>query len=183
VVKLRACHVVAASAVLLLGTGASAALSAPASATPALAAYGPTSSGGQIQLSASLVPAGGKLTISGSGFPAGDVITISLNDPYVDLDPLETNSAGSFSTTVTIPADTPVGYHTLTVSAATGQSATASIYVEAATTSAAPVSSSGSLPYTGTDAVRTAEIGAAAIGVGGIVVLAARRRRRSIWTN
>jgi hypothetical protein len=180
--KFRAHYVVAASAVFLLATGASAGMSAAASATPALAAYGPTA-GAQLRLGTSLVPAGGRLVISGSGFPASDVITISINDPYVVLDPLETNSGGSFSTTVTIPADTPIGYHVLTGSAATGQSASATIYVEAAATASAPVSSSGNLPYTGTDAIRTAEVGAAAIGAGGLVVLAARRRRKSVWNN
>lgn len=61
------------------------------------------------------VAPGGKVTITGSGYLPNSQVTITLNSTPVLLATLQTSSAGSFSTQVTIPKNTTLGAHTLVI--------------------------------------------------------------------
>jgi LPXTG-motif cell wall-anchored protein len=172
----------ATPAVLLLGGVA--ALPASASAAPVVASahYGPSGPPG-CYLSATTVVLGGSVTVGGFNFDAGETITITIHSAAPQtLGSTVANSSGAFSDTVTIPTDLVPGQHTITATGLTsGLSASATITLVSATTavsSSAPTSSS-TLPYTGADVAAASGVAGAAIAIGGGLVLASRKRRRS----
>ncbi|MPY95965.1 MAG: hypothetical protein GEV08_23775, partial [Acidimicrobiia bacterium] len=73
-------------------------------------------------MDASVVAPGGTVGISGDGFADSATITISLDAEA--LSTVQATSAGTFSTRVRIPADTPAGTHVLSATglAADGRS-------------------------------------------------------------
>lgn len=87
---------------------------------------------GSITLGASTVEAGGTVTIDGSGFEAGLELTVELRSTPVQIGTAQVADDGTFSLTVTIPADTPAGEHTLAVIQPDGAEATAALTVTAA---------------------------------------------------
>jgi hypothetical protein len=154
-------------------------------ATPAFA-YGPNAP--VVSLSASTAPPGGSLTVTGSSFQPGEGITIVLHSLPATVGTTTADPSGNFSTTVTIPADTPLGSHTITATGNTsGTTASAGILVSTSTASgtasgssggvASTGSSGGSLAFTGADLAATAGVGAIALALGGMLVFAGRRRR------
>jgi len=66
------------------------------------------------------VAAGGQLQIAGSGFAAGQPLTVQLHSDPVTIATIAADANGAFATTVTIPASTPAGAHTITLLDATG---------------------------------------------------------------
>jgi hypothetical protein len=158
-------------------------------ATPAFA-YGPNAP--VVGLSTSIIPPGGSLTVSGSSYQPGEGITIVLHSFPATVGTTTADPSGNFSTTVTIPSDTPLGNHTITATGNTsGTTASAGILVATSSTSGAGGASSGSsggvastgsssggsLAFTGADLAATAGVGAIALALGGMLVFAGRRRR------
>ena len=86
-----------------------------------------------IEIGAESVVAGGQVTISGTGFPASTDLAIELRSTPVRIGKVTTDAVGAFTTSVTIPKDTPAGAHTLAVIAPSGTEVTAAITVTAAT--------------------------------------------------
>ncbi len=86
---------------------------------------------------------GGPVAITGTGFkPSSPVVLAWYTSPVV-LATTTANAAGAISATVTVPADTPAGMHTLL---ATGLSPTGTVrYLAKAVTVATPVAPSGAV--------------------------------------
>jgi LPXTG-motif cell wall-anchored protein len=112
-----------------------------------------------------------RVTING---PVGDVFTVVLHSAAVTLGTVAVDSSGVGTAAFAVPTGTSPGWHTITVTDAAGNTGSASFLV--ASLSGAPPASN--LPNTGFDSAAGVSAGAAALGVGGLVVLASRRRRR-----
>jgi hypothetical protein len=126
-----------------------------------------------LSASSTTVPPGGSITVSGQGFGANEPVNVDLHSTPVLLATPQTDANGTFTTTVTIPSNTPMGTHTIT---ATGQQSgvVTSLQITVA-------SSSSSLPFTGAGAViPLSASGAAMVIAGGLTLIGVRRRRRSI---
>lgn len=133
----------------------------------------------QLQLSRNTVAQGGTLGVSGSGYDPNSSANLQIFSTPADLATVTTDAQGRFSVTVTIPANTVPGRHTIS---GTGYrngapyQLTADLTVTAAGASTAR-GDSGTLPRTGAFIAGLTAIGAALMGAGTIAVLAARRRR------
>ena len=68
-----------------------------------------------VSLSASHVVAGGAVVVSLDAFGAGAAATVSLHSDVIDLANVTTDAIGHASVAVTIPADAPIGDHTIVV--------------------------------------------------------------------
>lgn len=108
---------------------------APAEATSAAvtvaAAQEPGSDAPAVVLGSSTVAAGGNLKVSGTGFAVGAPLKLELRSTPVALGTVTASDAGSFSTTVTIPASVTPGAHTLAVILPDGTEVTAAVTVTA----------------------------------------------------
>lgn len=142
-------------------------------ATPAFA-YGPGGAPALTSNSSSTTP-GGSLLVTGSNFVPNEGITLTLHSAPVTLATTTASTSGSFSVTVTIPAGTDPGAHTILASGATGDSATTNIVVTGAVSSTATVTSG--LAFTGADIAAVSAVGAIALGLGGMLIMSGRRRR------
>jgi hypothetical protein len=147
-------------------------------ASPAFA-YGPSAP--HLSTNVSTVGAGGSLIVTGSGFQPGESCNLVLQSTSAGLGTAAVGSAGTFSTTVTIPASTPLGNQTIVCTGNTsGSTATTSIVVTSATTTGGTStsgSSGGGLAFTGAHIAAMAGVGAIALALGGMLVFAGRRRR------
>jgi len=143
------------------------------------AEYPPSSA--SASASASTVSPGGTLTITGSGCLANSEVSMTLLSDPVSLGLVTANAGGAFSTAVTIPADTPAGAHTIVVACtgADGNAVTQNIAIAVA----ASASRSDTLPRTGSDSPPVILIGAGLLLVGGVLAVAARRRRTASITS
>lgn len=68
---------------------------------------------GRLSLAASTVTAGDTLDVTGDGFEPGEDVTLVLHSAPVHLATARADRTGAVSATVTIPADTVAGSHTL----------------------------------------------------------------------
>jgi hypothetical protein len=148
-------------------------------ASPAFA-YGPNAP--TVTSSTTTVCAGCPITLSGNGFQPGETITIQLFSTPVTIGSTTADPSGAFTTTVTIPANTTPGNHTIVATGLTsGTTASFAIVVTGASTAGvsttAGTPSSGSLAFTGADIAAMAGVGAIALALGGMLVFAGRRRR------
>jgi len=149
-------------------------------ASPAFARdYGPSAP--TLSTNASAASPGSTLGVSGSGFQPGETVTLVLQCTSAGLGTAAVGSAGTFSTTVTIPASTPPGNCTIVGTGNTsGSTSTTSIVVTSATTTGVTSnsgSSGGGLAFTGAHIAAMAGVGAIALALGGMLVFAGRRRR------
>jgi len=114
------------------------------------------------------VTAGQALRVSGSGFAPGDY-DIVLHSTPVTLGTVAVGAGGALAATVTIPAATDPGAHTLLIEQ--GGSVVASV--------ALTVSAAGGLAVTGTNPAPLAALalGLALLGASVLVIGAGRRRR------
>jgi len=135
-------------------------------------AYGPNAAA--VTSNTSSTGPGGSLTVSGSNFTPGGTVTIDIESTPVFLASVTADPTGAFSTTVTIPADTVPGSHTILATDAAGDSATTALTV----TGVVPVAASPGLPFTGADIAALSGVGAIALALGGMLILTGRRRRR-----
>ena len=138
------------------------------------------------------VTQGGTIAVEASGFKPGSNVVITLESDPVNLGTFVADSAGRLATNVVVPADFPVGLHTLKLTGtdiggavlvlSTGITVASRIQVAptSATTAAPVASSSGTLPRTGSSATEpTLLAGAGLVLLGSVALLAARRRRAS----
>ena len=86
---------------------------------------------------------GDTLDISGSGLPAGTSLDTILHSVPTDLGTVVAAADGTFDQTVTVPADTELGDHTIMVTAS-GPGIVTTTKQQAITVTAAPVPASGS---------------------------------------
>lgn len=142
-------------------------------ATPAFA-YGPNAA--VITTSTSVAGPGGSLTVFGSSFVPGETITLVLHSTPVTLGTTTADASGSFSTNVTIPSDTPPGAHKLIATGSSGDSSTTALTVTGGTATVAVATPD--LPFTGADIAAVSGVGAIALALGGVLLLAGRRRRQ-----
>ena len=76
---------------------------------------------------------GSPVTVTGTGFGAGEKVALELHSAVIPLGEATTDADGSFSTTVTVPADAPEGSHELVATGAVSQrSASVALTVTAA---------------------------------------------------
>jgi LPXTG-motif cell wall-anchored protein len=131
-----------------------------------------------VKASSTTVTAGGQITLSGNGWKAGSTVTLTLNSTPVALGTATVDASGAFTKTVTIPADTAAGTHTITVSgtdpAGAPRTVSVTITVSAAATTAAPAAST--LPRTGSSSMPITLAGLALLVLGALLVLQGRRR-------
>ncbi|MBO9626546.1 MAG: metallophosphoesterase [Microbacterium sp.] len=139
-----------------------------------------------VELGAASVAAGGTVTVSGAGFAAGAEVRLELHSDPVVLGTVTAGADGAFRRTVTIPASTPAGAHTLVAVLPDGTEVRTPLTVTAASTggnagtggagTGAGGTGTGGLATTGADStpyVVTAVV-LLALGLG----LVAWRRRR-----
>lgn len=118
----------------------------------------------RVELSAATVVRGSTVDVRAWGFGAEEDLLIELRSEPVELTTVLSDAAGSASTTVTIPADTAPGEHTVVVTGQeSGRTASAPLTVTAAPTPT-PTPTPTTVPSTGTTAgtpgTTTAQLGA-----------------------
>ncbi|MFB8188784.1 fibronectin type III domain-containing protein [Microbacterium sp. NPDC055988] len=138
----------------------------------------------EIELGAASVTAGGTLAVSGSGFAEGAELRLELRSDPVQLGTATADADGSFQRTVTIPANTPAGAHTLAAILPDGTEVTASVTVTAVSGGGAVTPGDGSggatdgdLATTGADSMPYL-VAAVVLLAAGFGLFAMRRRRQ-----
>lgn len=174
-------------AALALGSLGAVTLAAPAGAQTCPSTYAPSPCV-TLTLSATIVAPGVAITITGGGFLAFSVIVITFHTAPVTLATVRADANGDFSATVTIPASAAPGSHVIEASGtgANGQPLTLTTPVTVAAvvpvstshqaTPSQPTSTSGQLPFTGTDLALTTGTGAVLVAAGAAAIVASRRR-------
>ena len=139
------------------------------------------------------VTQGESMTVSGDGYDSGEPVQAEMHSVTIQLGSLVATAKGLVSSTVTIPANAPLGDHTISLYGTTsGRYLTAAIKVVPAglprsdgtgTGTGATGSGSGTiggLPRTGVIIGSLALAALAAIGLGTGFVVAGRRRREAL---
>jgi hypothetical protein len=160
-----------AAGVVLLGSvwvASAASFALPASA------YGPHPQC-TIRLNHSTLPVHSVVTVTVT-CTGNDTFDIVIHSPSATLGTITTNASGTGSATFTIPASLAAGSYVITATDPSGLTLSTGLTL---TATAPSTTTAGPLPFTGADVATTAGIGAIAIGGGGLIVLGARRRRRS----
>lgn len=157
---------------------------------PAASAYGPRPPTCTITVSISVTRAGITVRVSGHCGFIRDVLVITIHSTPQQLATTTAGPGGAFSLPVTIPPNIEPGQHVFTVTdesrpgLASSTGVTVVTPATAASGAAGPSSgsgtsgSSGPLAFTGLDPAVLLAIAAAALGLGGMLVLATRRRRQ-----
>jgi len=127
-----------------------------------------------LQLSGGTVKAGGTLGVSVTGGQPGEAVQVWLNSTPVLLSSGVMSATGTYAATVTIPAGTVAGAHTVRVLTASGE-VSAPITVVLADPG---TGGSGNLAATGTDAWALAVLALMLLVVGAISLVAPALRRR-----
>jgi hypothetical protein len=139
------------------------------------------------------VTPGQQITVIGTGFLPNSSVTIIVYSAPIVLGSAVTDAAGDFSVPITIPTTLDVGAHNIVASGVDPSGAVRfirmAVTVSAASTPGSTststdtgtgaVTSSGSLPFTGTPALQLGVGGLVIIAVGTLSVASARRRRPS----
>jgi len=165
---------------LVLSAMVFAALAATAMmATSAGAQYVPGQPGIIVDPSCSAV--GGTISVEGSGVPDSATVTIQVNG--VTLGTTTSNNEGDFLITgLSLPSSFPSGQYTLhAISGSVDLTATLDIAVGpcavAGNNVTATTAATGALPVTGTNSGDWVKAGLSLVAIGGLLVLATRRRR------
>ncbi|WP_022889337.1 endonuclease/exonuclease/phosphatase family protein [Agromyces italicus] len=157
-----------------------------------------------IELGARSVVAGATVAVSGSGFGPEAELRVELHSTPVVLGTATTDEAGAFRSTMTIPADTAPGEHSLVVIGADGTEVSAALTVTAAPDGGGETpgdwsgtpgeggsgdadpgagsdtgSEPSSLASTGANVLPFAIGGAVLLGLGVVLMLARRRRNQA----
>jgi LPXTG-motif cell wall-anchored protein len=162
---------------------AAAALTVVMMAAPAAAQQYPPSVN-SLTVSDTTPTPGQVVDIEGRTCAPGVTVTVTLATTSVVLGTPTADAAGVFSLRATIPADTPLGPHTITAvcEAPDGSELSQSVsinVVAAGGAGAAAESPAGSLPRTGDDSsVPLAKLGLALAAIGGVATAIASKRRR-----
>lgn len=129
---------------------------------------------------------GQDVALTCGGYAAGATVTVTFFSSPVTLGTTTADADGVATLTTEIPSNAAVGRHSITTSgaAATGGTLTQVIYITVVAAGAAgagtqvPATVSGALPTTGSDGTMPlVRAGALLLAVGGVAVLATRRRR------
>jgi hypothetical protein len=162
---------------------------APTSTTSIIATTGAPTGGGTV--SPSSVTPGGAINVSSDGWAASSSVSVTLNSTPVNLGALTATAAGLVQGSFSIPADTPVGAHTLTLTGTDPQSAPRTVTIALTVTTSTPQptvpvsSSSGGtsspLAFTG-DSVRDLGSIALLLMAAGLLLLSRYYRRRPATT-
>ena len=141
-------------------------------ATTASAQYVPGTPG--IIVNPGSTTVGGKVTVQGSGCPGGSTVTIKIGT--VTVGTVVANGEGDFilKDIVLPPSITPGQY---TVHALCGDLDLTAVLSVSALAPSTTVATVGTLPKTGTDSGMWVKVGLSLVAVGGLLVLATRRRR------
>jgi LPXTG-motif cell wall-anchored protein len=141
-------------------------------ATAASAQYVPGTPG--IIVNPGSTTVGGKVTVQGSGCPANVTVTIKIGD--VTVGTVTSDGEGNFilKDIVLPPSITPGQY---TVHALCGDLDLTAVLSVSALAPSTTVATGGTLPKTGTDSGMWVKVGFSLVAVGGLLVLATRRRR------
>ena len=114
--------------------------------------------------------------VKGGGYAPGSQVTITIESNPIVLGTFTANAAGNIDVTVTIPlTGLAVGSHTIkaTGTAPTGGTVVLSQTVSVTGVTQTPVT--GQLPFTGAESRLPFVVGAALLGLGGVLYFAARR--------
>lgn len=169
------------AALVLLPTGAAVAQQAPENSSRCPQTQGAGTSGqyppnrGALQLSRSAARPGDPVTARGCGFRPGSTVNVDLvmGTQVVRVGTATAGADGGFEVTFNIPANTPVGQHTLET---TGVDPAGD--VRALSANIRVIGAGGDLPRTGSDSTAPlVTAGAGLVLLGGAAVFAARRRR------
>lgn len=117
-----------------------------------------------VTLGSSTVRAGQATTVAADGLAANTEYTVVLHSDPVTLGSAVSSGSGKLTLTVTIPATTPAGVHTITVAASSDPTVVIASEALTVTAAAASGSSTPGLASTGTDPLPW-------IGVGALLVL------------
>jgi LPXTG-motif cell wall-anchored protein len=134
----------------------------------------------ELQLAAQADPAtlspGQSTNFTAVGFAPNSDVTIFICSTPVNLGTFQADSTGRVAVTVTIPAGTTLGAHTL---AAVGTRANGLSQVAyAAIQVVSPAPTTGTLPTTGSDSGKLIAMGAALVVLGGAAIFGSTRARR-----
>lgn len=153
------------------------------SASPASAQYNPNF----ITCSPVTLAPNGTVNCSAGYYKPGATVTFEIHSTPVVLGTAVANDVGVATGSFVVPASVDLGGHTIVATgAAIGGSVTAELTLTAdvsiaSSVTASPSTSSGSLPTTGnSDTGLLTAAGAGLIAIGGITVLATRRRREVV---
>lgn len=186
----------AALAVAVFGGTAALASPAYAQTAPAGPGYGPSTTC-TITINVTVTTRGATVVVSGNCGNQGDTLVFVLNSTPVSLGSITAGVNGAYSTSLGLPSDIALGEHTITVTdQATGATASVGLDVVApgsnsssggggvtgtsgSSGSSSSSGGSGRIAFTGTDVLATTAVGAGAIGLGGMLVLSSKKRRRT----
>lgn len=136
-----------------------------------------------VTANASEVAQGGQVTLSGGGFGAGETVEIWLNSTPVLLSSLPASASGTFSTTLTIPADAAPGAHTLVATGlSSGRSFSTPITITASGSSSgggASVLAEGGMDTTALQLVGLSSLLGTTLIAGGAALMLRRRHGMS----
>ena len=137
------------------------------------AAGAATYTGATMTLSSATVAPDGSLTVSGTNFLPSSPVTVTVASTPVVVGTPTTSATGAWS--LTFAAPTEVGAHTVT---ATDGVNTLVVNFEVA---AAAATTTGALPYTGTNSsLPMAQIGAGLLAAGAVIVFGVRKRNQHL---
>ena len=102
-----------------------------------------------VTIGSTSVAAGDSVTFSGTGFPADAALQIELRSTPVQLGTVTTDTSGAFRATLTVPADTTPGPHTLVVIDPDGVETATAITVTAAPDGGTPGTGQPATPGSG----------------------------------
>jgi hypothetical protein len=143
----------------------------------------------RVDLGSATAAPGGSLTLTGTGFAAGERVLVELHSDPVELGTATATAAGEVDTTVTVPASTPAGEHTVVLTGqSSGRVAEAALVVVAATPSPsstpttdadadADADADGTLATTGGSPLAAATLATLLLAAGAALLLASTRRR------
>lgn len=130
-----------------------------------------------LSLSAASVPAGTSVTVTGRQFLADPRVNLELHSDVVVVGVVEPAADGTFTSTFTVAADTPVGVHHVVAVDPDGR-ALATVELAVTAPAAAAASAGDALASTGSSSPVPAALTAVLFALAGLV-LALRARRRS----
>lgn len=130
-----------------------------------------------LQTNKTEVRPGEPITVSGEGFAPNTTVTITFDDAVV-LGTTQTRPDGTFSTTVTIPANASPGTHTITATGTAANGGTRRLTTTVRVLGTAAAAPGGTLPRTGTGITAPLAASAGLLIAAGVVAVTATRRRR-----
>jgi LPXTG-motif cell wall-anchored protein len=130
---------------------------------------------------------GQTVTIEGRTFATGSTATVTLFSEPVGLGSAIADAAGVFALQATIPADTPLGHHTITAQGTAPDGSPLSLSVSLTVVPAQAGAGAGNgngngngLPRTGNDSsIPLAKLGLGMLAIGGIATAIAAKRRKA----